>query len=159
MIRKIHTGDKAALEEILKRVPNFKSTDVEVALELINISINFPEQKDYNIFVYEIDGKVAGYHCTGKRPITDAVYDLYWIVVDPLAAGKGIGRELLAHAEKFVIEQNGRLILAETSSKENYGKTKEFYFKCGYELLAEIKHFYSPGESLLIYGKYMWNNK
>ncbi len=158
MIRKLKSEDRPLLENILKRIPNFKASDVEVALELIDIAIRFPQQKDYNIFVYEEEGNLFGYHCTGRRPITDAVYDLYWIVVDPGSSGKGIGKSLLLHAENFVKENNGRLILAETSSKENYGKTKEFYIKCDYELLAEIKHFYSVNESLLIYGKYLMNN-
>ena len=41
---------------------------------------------------------------TGQRPMTDAVYDLYWIVVDPSQKGKGIGKALLHHAENFVKE-------------------------------------------------------
>ena len=158
MVRKLEPRDRSALVDILNKVPNFKKTDVEIAVELIDIVINFPGQEDYNIFVYEEDGMVKGYHCTGKRPETDAVYDLYWIVVDPEVSGKGIGKKLIRHAEDFVKQQNGRLILVETSSKESYGKTKEFYIKCGYILLAEIKHFYSEGESLLMYGKYMSNN-
>ena len=40
-----------------------------------------------------------GYHCTGKRPLTDAVYDMYWIVADPESQIKGIGTKFVEHAE------------------------------------------------------------
>lgn len=127
-------------------------------MELIDITINIPGQQDYNIFVKEQDNQVIGYHCTGRRPMTDAVYDLYWIAVDPAVKGKGFGKELLTHAEQFVKDQSGRLILAETSSKENYGKTRAFYEKNEYSLLAEIKHFYAMDDSLLVFGKYFMLN-
>lgn len=141
---------------MLHAINTFKVEDINVALELIDIALNSPDQDDYHIFVYEEDDKVLGYHCTGKRPITDAVYDLYWIVVHPDSAGKGIGKKLLAHCEKFVKERSGRWILAETSSKETYEATRLFYIKNNYDVIAQIEHFYSYGEALVIYGKYLW---
>jgi aminoglycoside 6'-N-acetyltransferase I len=136
----------------------FSAEEVSVAMELIDVTISIPGQQDYNIFVKEQNNQIIGYHCTGRRPMTDAVFDLYWIVVDASAKGKGFGKELLQHAEQFVKDQSGRLILAETSSKENYGKTRAFYEKNEYSLLAEIKHFYAMDDSLLMFGKYFMLN-
>ncbi|GAB6282602.1 MAG: hypothetical protein STSR0008_13480 [Ignavibacterium sp.] len=157
MIRKLKLSDRESIVNILSKIKNFNQGDINVALELIDIVINFPQQKDYIIFVYEDEEKVLGYHCIGKRPLTDAVYDLYWIVVDPDASGKGIGKSLIKHAEQLVREQNGRWILAETSSKESYEATRGFYFRNEFTILTEIKDFYSLGESLLIFGKYLSN--
>lgn len=157
MIRKLKLSDRESIVNILNKIKNFNQGDINVALELIDIVINFPQQKDYLIFVYEEEEKVLGYHCIGKRPLTDAVYDLYWIVVDPDASGKGIGKSLIKHAEQLVREQNGRWVLAETSSKESYEATREFYFRNEFTILAEIKDFYSLGDSLLIFGKYLSN--
>lgn len=157
MIRRIKPSDRQPLENILRSVNQFHEGDIEVALELIDIAINIPAQTDYHLFVYEEDGVIHGYHCTGKRPITDAVYDLYWIVVDANTSRKGIGSELLKHAEDFVKQNNGRWLLAETSSKDSYDKTRRFYFKNEYTILAEINDFYSVGEALVIYGKYFLN--
>ena len=158
MIRSIKPSDVEGLEKLLKRIPNFNEEEVKVAMELIEITVNNPDQTDYNIFVYEEDGRILGYHCTGKRPLTDAVYDLYWIVADPEHSGKGIGKNLLEHAENFVKERNGRWILAETSSKESYLSTQSFYLRNNYSIISEIKDFYSVGDNLLIFGKY-FNNK
>lgn len=158
MIRTLKPSDRTRLKQILESSEQFTSEEVNVAMELVDITINIPGQQDYNIYVKELDGQVIGYHCTGRRPMTDAVYDLYWIVVDAEVKGRGFGRELLNHAEQFVKDQSGRLILAETSSKENYGKTRAFYEKNDYSLLAEIKHFYAKDDSLLVFGKYFMLN-
>lgn len=158
MIRSIKPSDVEGLEKLLKKIPNFNEAEVKVAMELIETTVNNPTQTDYNIFVCEEDGKILGYHCTGKRPLTDAVYDLYWIVADPEHSGKGIGKNLLEHAENFVKERKGRWILAETSSKDSYLSTQSFYLRNNYTILSEIKDFYAVGDNLLIFGKY-FNNK
>jgi aminoglycoside 6'-N-acetyltransferase I len=127
--------------------------EVCIALELLDIAINKPEQEDYHIFVYDEDGKVLGYYCTGKRPLTDGTYDLYWIVVDPDAQGTGIGKKLLKHAEDLIIEKKGRWLLAETSSKDNYHATRSFYEKSSYKIVAQINDFYSINDHLIVFGK------
>ena len=158
MIRRLKPADAEIIEDILKKIPLFKKEDIKVAMELVNITASNPSQTDYNIFIYENDGTVLGYHCTGKRPLTDAVYDLYWIVTDPDHGKKGIGKSLLEHAEDFVTQNNGRWMLIETSSKESYNATRNFYMRNNYTIISQINDFYSKGESLLIFGKY-FNNK
>lgn len=158
MIRRLKQSDVDQLMKMLKRISAFNDKEVEVAMELINITVSNPDQTDYNVFVYEDQGKVIGYHCTGKRPLTDAVYDLYWIVADPSAGKKGIGKNLIEHAEKFVKEQKGRWLLAETSSKESYAATRNFYLRNKYSIVSQINDFYSIGDNLLVFGKY-FNNK
>jgi GNAT superfamily N-acetyltransferase len=153
MIRKLKPGDPELLKNMLDRISNFSSQEVDIAMELINIAAYNPEQTDYHIFIYENEGKVSGYHCIGKRPLTDATYDLYWIAADPEAGIKGIGKSLLEHAENFVLQNNGRWILAETSSKESYSNTRNFYMKNNYSIVAQINDFYSLGDNLIIFGK------
>jgi aminoglycoside 6'-N-acetyltransferase I len=158
MIRKIKPSDESEIENMLKRIPNFNDAEVKVAMELVSIAAMNPNQTDYHIFIFEVDGKVAGYHCTGKRPLTDGTYDLYWIVSDPEFSGKGIGKSLLKHAEDFVRNCNGRWLLAETSSKESYTSTQNFYLRNNYTIISEIRDFYAAGDNLLVFGKY-FNNK
>jgi len=153
MIRRIKPSDASKIEDIFTRIPNFSEEDVKVGMELVNIAANNNIQNDYNVYVYEDNDKVLGFHCTGKRPLTDGVYDLYWIAVDPDVQSKGVGNKLLVHAENFVKENNGRWILAETSSKESYEKTRDFYFRHNYKVIVEINDFYSVGANLLIFGK------
>ncbi len=150
MIRRLKPADAKIIEGILKKIPLFKKEDIKVAMELVNITASNPLQTDYNVFVYEHNGTVLGYHCTGKRPLTDAVYDLYWIVTDPDHGKQGIGKVLLEHAEDFVLQSNGRWMLIETSSKESYSATRKFYMRNNFSIISEINDFYSQGESLLV---------
>ncbi len=155
MIRKLKKTDRPHLKRIIDSIEIFNEEEKTVAIELIDEAIINEEQDYYNIFVYEESEKLLGYHCTGKRSLTDGVFDLYWIVVDPQAQSKGIGKKLLLHAEEFAVNNNGRLILIETSSKNSYSATRNFYSKNGYEILAEIKDFYSKNDNLIIFGKYL----
>jgi aminoglycoside 6'-N-acetyltransferase I len=84
---------------------------------------------------------------------------LYWIAADPEAGKKGIGKSLLEHAENFVLQNEGRWILAETSSKDSYSNTRNFYLKNNYSIVAHINDFYSLGDNLIIFGKYFAINK
>jgi aminoglycoside 6'-N-acetyltransferase I len=158
MIRKLKPDDIKKIETILKNIDNFNDDEVSVAMELVNAAAADAEQTDYNVFVYEEKGNVIGYHCTGKRPLTDAVYDLYWIVTDPSHKNKGVGKTLLAHAEQFVLQLKARWLLIETTSKKSYEGARNFYLRNNYSIISEINDFYSLGERLIVFGKY-FNNK
>jgi ribosomal protein S18 acetylase RimI-like enzyme len=158
MIRRLKPDDAAKIENILNKIEIFNDEEVRVAMELVNVAASDLKQTDYNIFVFENDGMIIGYHCTGKRSLTDGVYDLYWIVTDPEHGKKGIGKNLLKHAERFVEENNGRWLLIETSSRESYTATRNFYLRNNYSIVSEIKDFYAVNDSLIVFGKY-FNHK
>ncbi|GAB4297597.1 MAG: hypothetical protein Kow0098_21960 [Ignavibacteriaceae bacterium] len=158
MIRSLKPDDVDQIKKLLGKVKNFKPVEIDVAMELVNIAATDQNQKDYNVFVFEKDGKILGYHCTGKRPLTDAVFDLYWIVADPDSTAKGVGKALIEHAQDFVRQQKGRWLLAETSSKESYSSARNFYLRNNFSIISEINDFYSAGDNLLVFGKY-FNNK
>lgn len=159
MVRKLKSDDVKVIEDMLNRTDNFQEEEIKVAMELVHIAASNPEQKDYNIFVYEENEKILGYHCTGRRPLTDAVYDLYWIVTEPDYKSKGIGKKLINHAENFVRENNGRWLLVETSSRDVYQATRNFYLRNNYSIISEINDFYSLGDNLIVFGKYFNNKK
>lgn len=154
MIRRLKPADVSIIEKFLHKVKNFTDSETEVAMELINIAAKNSDQKDYNVFVYEDGKKILGYYCVGKRPLTDAVYDLYWIVTNPDHPKRGIGKMLLEHAEQFVLSHNARWLLAETSTKASYAAARNFYLRNRYSIIAEINDFYSVGDNLIVFGKY-----
>ena len=158
MIRRLKPADAEVIENILNTVPNFSREEIDVAMELVTIAAANEKQNDYNLFVYEENGMILGYHCTGKRPLTDGVYDLYWIVTNPEFSKKGIGKKLLEHAENFVNEMNGRWLLAETSTNDSYSATRNFYLRNNYSIISEINDFYSKGDGMIVFGKY-FNHK
>lgn len=155
MIREIKQDDKVKLEDILFRTNNFSDDERKIAIELIDSAIVNANKGDYFIKVLEEADEPLGYYCIGKRALTDGVFDLYWIVIDPQITGNGLGSLLLKDAEKEIKNLNGKLILAETSSRKDYDLTREFYKKNNYQELAVIKDFYKKNDSLIIFGKYL----
>jgi ribosomal protein S18 acetylase RimI-like enzyme len=155
MIRPLAAEDRATLSRILTECGSFSEEEVKVALELIDININDKTQSDYEIFVEEEGGAVRGYVCIGPRPLTEGTYDLYWIAVDPGVQSKGIGSNLVRFSESHLIDKGGRLILIETSSRPSYERERRFYERNGYTELVTIREFYRPGDSLVMFGKYL----
>ena len=93
-IRELVPADRRRIAEMVVSSGNFNDVEIATALELIDEALEEGEKSGYMIVVLE-DGKnpvVKGYACYGPTPLTQGVYDLYWIVVDPTAQGKGFGR-------------------------------------------------------------------
>lgn len=156
MIRNLIHSDRDKIETILIETKNFNVDEIKIAMELIDVYLSEPNQKDYEIFTDENDNKeINGYVCIGPRPLTNGTYDLYWIAVNPNVQARGIGSGLINHIENYLKRKNARLVLIETSGKPSYEKERRFYEKNRYDKLVEIKDFYNIGDSLVIYGKYL----
>ncbi|MBU0651076.1 GNAT family N-acetyltransferase [bacterium] len=156
-IRPLISSDKKKLLEILndlKSLKIFKQEEIECALELIDIYLNNDKQTDYECYSCINEKDVFwGYVCFGKVPLTDAVYDLYWIVVDPDIHRQGIGRKLMEFVEDKLKSRNARKLLLETASLPVYEATRNFYIALGYKEIARIKDFYSLGDDRITYEK------
>ena len=153
-IRQLSNLDRAALAALLSRINSFDDEDRVVAMELVDWSLENPEERDYLFFVAIAgEGELIGYVCYGPTPLTEGTFDLYWIAVDPALAGQGVGSQLLRKVESTVEEENGRLIVIETSSSQQYALTRQFYVKNGYLLAETIKDFYRPGEDRVTFVK------
>lgn len=155
MIRKLLNTDREKIKNILIDTNNFNQSEIDIALELIDIYLNDLNQKDYEIFVDANGDVVNGYICIGPRPLTKGTFDLYWIAVNPNVQAKGIGSGLVRYIEEHIKNLGGRLILIETSGKPSYEKERKFYLKNSYSQLVDIKDFYDVNDSLVIYGKYI----
>ncbi len=153
-IRKVSPEDRPGLVTIINETANLSGEERDCAVELLDIYLNNPLQKDY-FFIAAADSsnRPAGYVCYGKTPFTDAVYDLYWILVDPGHRRSGIGRSLLEHTEEILRKQGARVLVAETSGLETYEAARGFYLGNGFIEEARIREFYKPGDDLVVYVK------
>jgi len=155
-IRQLNRFDRAPVAALLSRIDAFYEDDRAIALELVDGSLDHPDNTGYLFFVAIAGGgELIGYVCYGPTPLTDGTFDLYWIAVDPAWAGQGVGTLLLRRIESIVKEDNGRLIVIETSSNQQYALTRRFYMKNGYVLAETIKDFYLPGEDRVTFVKYL----
>ena len=152
-IRPMLSKDEPALIQILRDTPEFKPSEVVVAEEVIDSYLRDPKGSGYHVLVAEDGSTVTGYICYGPTPLTDGTWDLYWQAVARGERGQGIGSALMKAAEKEIRKTKGRLALMETSSTQAYEKTRRFHHGQGYEIIARIPDFYSPGDDKLILQK------
>lgn len=154
-IRPAELKDRERIQEILAACMLFTDEEVRCAVELVDIflDLNHPESADYQTAVVEEHGVVQGYVTFGPTPLTEGVYDLYWIAVDPKQQGRGFGQILLRFVENEVRSLNGRMLLIETSSKGSYASTMRFYERAGYEEISRIKDFYRVEDDKLVFCK------
>ena len=146
--------DASQIHDITARAGVFNQEEVDSVPAMFSEYLTLgAEGSGYHFIVYREEEQVLGYAIYGYRDLTDGVYDLYWIAVDPHARRKSVGRKLLAACEDAVRAEGGRIIIAETSGTAEYASTREFYVRTGYVNEASIKDFYSVGDDLKIFVK------
>ncbi len=172
-------SDRGRVAAILGATNAFRADEVDVALELFDAGLGIcrdsnhpapppcapprgslpsPESPvpspDYLFLgAFTPDDELAGYVCYGPTPGTDRTWDLYWIAVDPVLHGAGVGTMLLAEVERRLQQQHARMLVIETSSRSEYDATRVFYRRRGYSERARVREFYAPGDDRIIYIK------
>ena len=155
-IRPLTKQDRQPVLEVIHSTGIFTQEEELVAMEVIDVCLTKNGQRDYVIVVIENEqGAIAGYICYGPTPMAEGVVDLYWMAVHPGKHRQGYGKALIQWLEKAVQEKKWRLIVIETSSRDKYATTRNFYQRLGYVENARIRDFYRPGDDLLIYCKYL----
>ena len=145
--------DLEAVGALARATGFFSEEEAAIAEELVAERLAKGEASGYHFLFAETAGRLTGYACFGPIPGSVHSFDLYWIVVDPAAQGRGLGRALLAAAERQMARQGARRIYAETSSRPQYEPTRRFYEACGYRREALLEDFYAPGDGKVIFGK------
>jgi len=151
-IRPAARPDRERIHEILAATARFTRQEIGWAMELVDLVFSQPEKCEYAAHVLD-DGGVQGYVLFGPTPMTEDVFDLYWIAVDPRRQGQGLGQLLLRFVENEVRRQSGRMLLIETSSKRSYAPTVRFYQRAGYREISRIKDFYRIEDDKVVFSK------
>jgi len=151
-IRPLLEKDRARLLSMLIKTRSFTSLEIDVAMELIDIVLKDPIQKDYQIdCIVDDQDQAIGYICYGPTPMTQGTFDLYWIAVDPDFQEQGVGSKLLSFLEELVKAEGGRLILADASTIPHYEKTLKFYLKNGFQEVGRVPDYYHPGNDRITF--------
>jgi ribosomal protein S18 acetylase RimI-like enzyme len=149
----IRAEDLNPLANLVAGAGVFTAEEITVAAELAEARLLQGDASGYQFILAFADGLLAGYSCFGRIPLTEASYDLYWIVVGAACRNQGVATALLARTENRIHESGGRHLYAETSSRDIYTPAQSFYLANGFAQMAHFPDFYREGDGKLVYGK------
>ena len=150
---RLRPEDRDAVGRLVRATGFFSEQEIGIAVELVEERLAKGEASGYSFLFAESADRLLGYACFGPIPGTMNSFDLYWIAVDPGEQGNGIGRTLIAEAERIMAKRGARRIYADTSSRPQYNPTRAFYLACGYREAAFLADFYGPGDGKMIFIK------
>lgn len=158
-IVKVEATHRDALVAIIGGTDNLSVEERGCAEELLDIYLDNPVQRDYNfIAAVDADGLPMGYACYGPTPLAGGTYDLYWIVVGASGRGKGQGSALVGRTEEIIRGEGARMLIANTSGRDDYAAARAFYAKAGFVEEARIRGFYRQGDDLVVFVKRYQNH-
>src|SRR6266496_399366 len=106
-------ADGSQIQSITARTGVFSQEEVDsVGVMWTEYLTLGSEGSGYHFIVYRKANQVLGFAIYGPRDLTDGVFDLYWVAVDPAARCNGIGRSLLTTCEDAARETGGRMLIA-----------------------------------------------
>lgn len=159
----VQPSDPDAVRGIVASTGFFHDFEVDVAVELVQERLSRGLASEYHFLFADLNSHPIGYACFGPIPCTQGSFDLYWIAVHAAHQGAGLGRRLMAEAERAMLVgvpgadgrplPPARRVYIETSSQPRYAPTWRFYERCGYTIEARLKDYYAAGDDKLIYAK------
>ncbi|HEX4130712.1 MAG TPA: GNAT family N-acetyltransferase [Pirellulales bacterium] len=153
MIRPTLAADNDTLVALARETGVFKPLEIDALGEVLRDYFAHNQALGHRSVTFERDGQILGFAYYAPAAMTDRTWYLYWIAVTRHTQARGIGSQLLKHAEREIHDRHGRLLLIETSSLPHYEPTRRFYLKHGYELAATLADFYADGDHLTVFRK------
>ncbi|MBN2425738.1 MAG: GNAT family N-acetyltransferase [Calditrichaceae bacterium] len=145
--------DEENVRNIVASTGFFSQEEIDIAVELVTERLEKGLASGYHFIFAEVENRTVGYTCFGPIPATKLSYDLYWIAVHANMRGSGIGKKLMTESEKAIAGLGGNRVYIETSGRDQYIPTRQFYLTCDYTEAAVLDDFYAPGDAKYLYLK------
>ena len=152
-IRRTEAPDRDPILAFLEASGFFRPEEIAIAREVLDEAVAKGPTGHYQSFTAETDAKAVGWVCFGRTPCTVSTFDIYWVATVSAYRGKGVGKALMAHAEKLILQNGGKLVIVETSGQALYQFTRGFYVRLGYTEQARVPDFYAAGDDKIIYAR------
>jgi len=153
VIRAARPEDSFELLAIARGTGVFKPLEIVALEEVLSDYHAVMREQGHRAASGEFEGRLAAFAYYAPAAMTDRTWYLYWIAVEPLLQGRGIGRALLEQAEDEIAAAGGRLLLIETSSLAHYEPTRSFYLAQGYQQAAVVADYYADGDDMVVFRK------
>ena len=153
MIRPTVPADTPLLVALAEATAVFKPLEIEALREVLDDYHESNRQEGHRSVTDERHGRVVGFAYYAPAAMTDRTWYLYWIAVGKQTQARGVGGELLRHAEQDIRAAGGRVLFIETSSLPHYELTRRFYLKHHYEEAAVLADYYADGDDMVVFRK------
>ena len=155
-IRPVVAKDLGRIKQIAVAAKMFTVDDVDFFDDMVHGYCDATLEGHQWFAVESADGVVVAAAQFAPEPFADRMWNLYFIAVDPEHQGQGIGRSLMSHIEADLQKRGdsqARTVIVETSSTDQYTRTRKFYADLGYDEEARIRDFYGPGDNKVVFWK------
>ena len=102
--------------------------------------------------VAERDNTVVGVSYAGPLEVTDRTWNL-WMLAVHSHQRMGIASRLVAATEKQLQEEKQRLLIIETTQKDDQIGARALYRKLDYQQVSQIPDFYEDGSDKITFTK------
>jgi ribosomal protein S18 acetylase RimI-like enzyme len=100
-----------------------------------------------------LDAIAVGFCFAEPEELTDGTWNMLALAVLPELQGKKLGTTLVEALEKHLRSKGQRILVVDTSSKDEFTLTRKFYAKNQYEEEARIRDFWAEGDDKVIFRK------
>ena len=155
-IRVAVAGDLARIKAIAVAAGMFSVEDAEFFDDMLGGFLDGSMPGSRWCVIDDPAGTVQAAVYYAPEPFSDRMWNLYFIAVDPAFQGQGLGGALMAHVETALRqrgESEARVLIVETSSTDQYTRTREFYARIGYDEEARVREFYGPNDHKVMFWK------
>lgn len=150
----ITPNDYEAVYELLEQSGFFYEFEINICLHMMEETIeNDNEKSDYHWLMVESNGSLIGFSCFGKDPMSQNSWEIFWLAIEKKNKDKGIGSILLKEVERIALAGKAEHIWIQTSGRDKYLPTLEFYTSKDYNKSASLTDFYAKGDPKIIFHK------
>ena len=148
-IRPTEASDIPALQIVLDETGLFPS---EMLPDMLS---GFLSKRDSQAvwLTCEVGGEPVGFCYAAPEQLTDGTWNMLAIAVHPSKQGVGHGGAMVRRLEALLREEGHRVLIADTSGKDEFASTRQFYRKSGYSEEARIRHFWAKGDDKVVFWK------
>ncbi len=148
-IKPITKTDIGGLKQVVDSSELFPSEYLD---EMISDYFDNPDTQDIWFTYIDNNKQVAIGYCVPEK-FTDRTYNLLAIGVSKDTQRQGIASQMMNYIEQRLKENDGRILIVETSSDDAQIGARKFYNKIGYTQMAVIKDFWNDGEDKIVFWK------
>jgi ribosomal protein S18 acetylase RimI-like enzyme len=149
----VRPEDRDAVRRIAARAGVFSAVEVGWAVEIVDAALSQGDPSGYHFRFADGPDRLEGFTAFGPIEGTDNRFDLYWIVVDPAAQGKGLGHRLLAETLAAARALGATHMFIDTSTRPDYVPARALYEAHGFTPMGTLVDFYRDGDGKALFGR------